>query len=158
MKLMSIFAAGLILVAATGCSQKSGPKETGGALIGAGLGGLAGSQIGSGSGQLAAVGLGVLLGGLLGSEVGRSLDKADKLYAARTTQAALEYNPVGERSDWRNPDSGNYGSITPIETYAEGSGQPCREFQQTVTIGGRSEEAYGTACRQEDGSWKIVNN
>jgi surface antigen len=26
-----------------------------------------------------------------------------------------------------------------------------------VTVGGRAEQAYGTACRQPDGSWQIVS-
>ena len=43
-------------------------KTTGGALIGAGLGGLAGSQIGRGSGSMAATAVGVILGGLIGSQ------------------------------------------------------------------------------------------
>jgi len=33
----------------------------------------------------------------------------------------------------------------------------CREYQQTITVGGRTERAYGTACKQADGSWKIIN-
>lgn len=33
----------------------------------------------------------------------------------------------------------------------------CREYTKTVTIGGRVEEAYGTACYQPDGSWEVVN-
>jgi len=32
----------------------------------------------------------------------------------------------------------------------------CREYQSTVVIAGRPQPAYGTACRQEDGSWRIV--
>ncbi len=48
--------------------------------------------------------------------------------------------------------------MTPVETYQRDDGQYCREFQQTVTIGGKTEEAYGTACRQPDGSWKIVDS
>ena len=32
----------------------------------------------------------------------------------------------------------------------------CREFQRDVIIDGKSERAYGTACLQPDGSWKIV--
>ena len=31
----------------------------------------------------------------------------------------------------------------------------CREFQQTIVIGGRLEQAYGTSCQQPDGSWRI---
>ena len=36
-------------------------------------------------------------------------------------------------------------------------GEQCREFQQTITIGGKTEKAYGTACRQPDGTWKEVD-
>ena len=117
-----------------------------------------GSQIGGGSGQLVAVGAGVLLGGLLGSEVGRSLDKADQAYAAQTYNQTLENAPVGQTNTWVNPDSGNEGSYTPVKTYQADSGQYCREFQQTVTVGGETESAYGTACRQPDGTWQIVSN
>jgi|SRR5579863_7240893 len=31
----------------------------------------------------------------------------------------------------------------------------CREFQTTVTIEGKRQEAVGTACRQPDGSWHV---
>ncbi len=32
----------------------------------------------------------------------------------------------------------------------------CREYQRRVTIGGKVQDSYGTACLQPDGSWKIV--
>lgn len=32
----------------------------------------------------------------------------------------------------------------------------CREFQRDIIIDGKPERAYGTACLQPDGSWKIV--
>jgi surface antigen len=38
-----------------------------------------------------------------------------------------------------------------------GPGAECREYQLTVTIAGRPQPAWGTACRQPDGSWRIVN-
>ncbi len=149
-----VFAAALSLGA---CVSDQGNKQTLGTLIGAGLGGLAGSQIGSGTGQLAAIGAGVLLGGLLGNQVGKSLDKADIAYAERNAQETLEYQPTGATSSWVNPDSGNSGSITPTKTYESAGGEYCREYQQTVTVGGDEQSAYGTACRQPDGSWKLVN-
>jgi surface antigen len=37
-------------------------------------------------------------------------------------------------------------------------GRACREFQQKITVGGKSEDAFGTACQEPDGSWKIVPN
>ncbi len=137
--------------------QQQGPKQTIGTLGGAAAGGLAGAQIGKGSGQLAATAIGVLLGGFLGSEVGKSLDKADQAYAAQTTGQALEQNRVGQQSSWSNPDSGNTGSVTPTRTSYDDSGRPCREYQQTVTIGGKTQTAYGTACRDENGDWQIVS-
>jgi surface antigen len=131
-----------------------GPKQTVGALGGAVLGGFLGSQVGGGSGQLWATGAGAVLGALAGSEIGKSLDRADRTYMAQTTQASLEHTRSGETSTWANPDSGHSGTVTPTRTYQR-NGTYCREFQQSVTIGGAREQAYGTACRQPDGTWNI---
>jgi len=38
------------------------------------------------------------------------------------------------------------------------SGAYCREFQSEIIVGGERETGYGTACRQPDGSWKIVES
>jgi surface antigen len=131
-------------------------KTTGGALVGGAAGGLVGSQFGSGSGQLAATGLGVLAGALAGSSVGASLDRADLAYAQQAEQSAFEAAPSGTATTWRNPDTGNSGTITPQAAVQDASGQYCREFQQTITVGGQTQQGYGTACRQPSGSWQIV--
>ena len=159
MKLVSNAALGIALAGMVGlgaCSQNAGDKETLGSLGGAALGGLAGAQIGSGSGQPAATAVGALLGFFIGSEVGKSLDKADQLYAERTADQALETNPTGQSSTWNNPDSGNSGTVTPTRDGYADNGNYCREFQQTITVSGETQQAYGTACRQPDGSWRIV--
>jgi surface antigen len=158
MKALKVLVVAGTIVSLGACVQDRGNKEVAGTLVGAAAGGLIGSQIGGGSGQLVAVGAGVLLGGLLGSEVGRSLDKADQAYAAQTYQQTLEYAPTGQTNTWVNPDSGNEGSYTPVKVMQTDSGQYCREFQQTVTVSGQTESAYGTACRQPDGTWQIVGN
>lgn len=134
-----------------------GQKQTGGAIVGGALGGLLGSQVGGGKGRLAATAAGTVLGLFLGSEVGKSLDKADKLYARQTANRAFERSPVGETSTWSNPDSGHSGSVTPTKTVYASGGEPCRDYETTVTIDGRTETAVGRACRQSDGTWKIVN-
>ena len=146
-----------LVLALAACAPGQVNKQTGGTLIGAGLGALTGSQIGGGRGKLAAVAVGALAGAYLGSEVGKSLDRADRLAMKNTSQTALEKNPVGRTSNWSNPDSGHSGTVTPTRTYQTASGGPCREYQQTVTIGGKTEQAYGRACRQSNGSWKITN-
>ncbi len=132
-------------------------KQTGGAVLG-GIGGAAlGSQFGKGTGQIVGVAAGTLLGAFLGSEVGKSLDRADQASMEQANQRALESSQTGHTSTWRNPDSGNSGTITPTNTYQNASGQNCREYQQTIVVGGKSEQAHGTACRQPDGSWQVVN-
>ncbi len=145
----------VLALAVAGCSGM-GPKETGGTVIGGASGAVIGSQFGHGSGRLFGVAVGTLAGALIGGEIGRSLDAADRAAMERSTQYALESAPVGQPTPWKNPDSGHYGSTTPKKTYRTAEGRYCREYQQTVVIGGREEEAYGTACRQPDGTWKIV--
>lgn len=141
----------------SGCAPPyGGPKEQAGTLIGAGTGALLGAQVGKGRGQLVSVAIGTLAGALMGQEIGRSLDRADEAAMQRNAQYALENTRTNTSTTWRNPDSGNYGSITPIETYQTSGGQYCREYVQNVTIAGQQQQAYGTACRQPDGTWKIV--
>ncbi len=141
-----------------GCAQDQGQKQTAGTLLGAVGGAVAGAQFGKGSGQLVGVALGTLAGAFIGSEVGRSLDNADRAIMAQSTQRTLEATPTGQTTTWNNPDTGVQGTVTPTRTYQEPKTQEyCREYQQTVMIGGQEETAYGTACRQPDGSWKVVN-
>lgn len=144
-------------LALAGCFEDSGQKQSVGTILGAGIGGLAGSQVGKGRGQVVAAATGAVLGALVGGEVGKSLDRADHEALKTTRDRSLESAPMGQSNQWRNPDSGNYGTFTPVNTYQRADGSYCREFSQTVTVGGKTQEAYGTACRQADGSWKIVS-
>lgn len=145
----------LVLVLLTGCSTiESNPKTTIGAVGGGTLGGLiAAAAGGSGAAIAASVIGGILVGGL----VGNLLDSKDKKEAAEAQQRALESAPSGRAVSWQNPDNGHKGTVTPTRTYQTSTGQYCREFETHVTIEGKSDKAYGTACRQPDGSWKIVS-
>lgn len=80
MKKITVITAFLLLAA---CSNNSGigPKQQTGSILGATAGGLAGDQLGGGTGRLAATAAGVLLGASFGSNAGRSLDRADALYS-----------------------------------------------------------------------------
>ena len=150
----------ILLVAVFGlaaCINDSGQKETIGTLVGGGLGALAGAQIGDGKGQLAAVAIGTLLGAYAGNEVGKSLDKADQAYAEKAYRQA-QTSQLGQTVAWNNPESGHSGAVTAIRDGKElNSGAYCREFKTVVSIDGQTEEAYGKACQQTDGSWKIKN-
>lgn len=152
-KIIAITVAASILQS---CSDGGMNKQGAGTVIGGLAGGLIGSRFGGGEGQLLATGAGVLAGAFIGNQIGKSMDDNDKRMLARSSQQALEDAPSGSSVEWRNPDSGNYGYVTPTKTFRSNQGQYCREYNQTVVIGGKQEKAYGRACRQPDGSWQVV--
>ena len=98
--------------------------------------------------------LGIGLGAMIGQSIGQQLDERDRYLMAQTFEHTMEKAPTNASGQWQNPDTGHGGTITPTNTIVT-NGTPCREFTQTVSIGGQMQEAYGTACRQADGSWKI---
>ena len=98
--------------------------------------------------------LGIGLGAMVGSNIGQQLDERDRMLMGQTFNHTMEKAPINATGQWQNPDTGHGGTVTPTRTFETQTG-PCREFTQTVSIGGQMEEAYGTACRQADGSWKI---
>src|SRR5262245_66234831 len=81
----------------------------GGAAAGAGIAAIAGG----GAGWIVAAGL---AGGLLGGAIGAHLDSKDKQMAAQAAASAFENNHTGQSSAWKNPDSGNSGTITATKT------------------------------------------
>ena len=152
-KTIAVLAASTFILAAC---QQTGQKQTAGTLLGAVGGAVAGAQFGGGKGQLAATAVGTLLGAYVGSEIGASLDRADMLYANQAAQQAFEAKAPNQTVAWQNPDSGNRGTITPTSnSYVGDSGRYCRQYEQTIFIEGKSQTAYGTACRNQYGEWEI---
>ena len=142
----------------TACiDPQNSPKQTIGTLLGAGTGALLGSQVGGGKGKMAAVAIGALGGAYLGAEIGKTLDYVDRQRAREAEQNALENNRAGVASSWRNPDTGNSGSVTPKAATQLASGEFCREYTHEIVVGGQKEIAVGTACRQKDGTWRVIN-
>ena len=128
-------------------------KQDAGALTGAVIGGTLGSTIGDGSGKMLAIWLGALVGAHLGQTIGKYMDDQDRI----KTSMIMENNRTNQASTWRNPDTNYEYTVTPTQTYVESQGAgPCREFTVNAAIGGKTEQVYGTACRQQDGSWKII--
>lgn len=150
--LMLVVAAGMITA---GC-EGTGNKQAWGTVLGAGIGAALGAHA-KGDAEPAVIMMGALAGGLIGNQIGKQLDEADRVKMAQARYDALEYNRSYDTQGWYNPDTGNRGDITPYPAYQNDQGQYCREFQQTIIVGGDEVDGYGTACRQPDGSWKIVS-
>jgi surface antigen len=153
--------------------------------LGAALGGLVGNQFGHGGGKVAATVTGVVLGGVVGNSIGQSYDNAERAsyypsygggygysapvyygsayqpnyvapYAPPPSQTvyyaepAATYQPVAYQEDSPVYVSGGYAG-----TGANTQQQYCREYTQRITINGKVQETYGTACLQPDGRWRI---
>lgn len=142
-----VIAAGALALG--GCAHQ-GSQEQAGMVIGGALGGLLGAEVGGGRGRTAAIIAGTLVGAAIGGSVGRSMDEVDRMKTAET----LETVRTGVSSQWVNPDTGHQYAVTPTRTYESATG-PCREYTIDAVIGGQTEQVYGTACRQPDGSWQI---
>ena len=80
------------------------------------------------------------------------MDQVDQYCTGQT----FEYAPDRESIHWQNPDEGVSHSVTPINHFQTRDGRYCREYTSQSIIGGRQQQTYGTACRQPDGSWQIV--
>ena len=146
----------LVVTVGLAACGSAGENEQLGNVLGALVGGLAGAQVGEGDGQLVAVGVGAVLGALIGGEIGQMMDEADLQLLARAQDVGIKQS-LGTVTVWQNPENGHTGTVVPTRTIADplNPGNFCREFQQTVTIGGQQQEAFGTACLMPDGTWKI---
>lgn len=153
-----------------------------GALLGAAGGAALGSSIGKGKGNVAAIAVGTVLGAGLGSNIEdtpphtryiRSVSYEPAYgYPHNREYYHHHYNRYHEHhpyyhsyyayphssytSYWINPAPASvvtetvYPAVTPPPSTIQ-----CREFTQTIRVGGRIQESYGTACLQPDGSWQM---
>lgn len=171
----------------TGCQTlQDNPKQVGGTLLGAGLGALAGSQMGSGKGQAAAIALGTLAGAWIGNEIGKSLDAADQASFTKESAQALSSAQDGQPVFWNNPDSGASATMVASNTRRESRqvtvvrdkrmvwapdielmGEPYRVVTnanlrqgpstQTNVIGGlKAGETFKAVGRVSSGDWIVV--
>jgi len=157
MKILAVFCTLIILCSAiVACAPGSRGGETIGTLTGILVGAIIGHQVGGDSTARAlGAGVGLVVGGLVGSELGRmydTLNKEEQRVHSSIITESIQTSKIGEGHQWYNPQTGNSGRVvvTKQEEY-------CREYQQTIVIGGKEQQAYGTACRQPDGTWKIKN-
>lgn len=116
-----------------------------------GLGGaLAGGMIG---GSQLAMGIGAGVGGVLGWNTAELIfpkDEAPLDDALKKGAAA----PTGETIEWRNPETGSRGTVTPLDTARTTvDGTACRLVEAHVeTEKGQATERR-TVCRDKDGNW-----
>ncbi len=124
-----------------------------GGIIGGAAGGIVGSQIGQGDGNTVAIIAGTAIGALIGGAIGRHMDEVDQACVGQ----ALEQAGTGQRVTWHDPDRTTHYAVTPTKTYQRADQRYCREYTAEAIVGNEVKEVYGTACRQADGSWQLMN-
>ncbi|PIZ03808.1 MAG: hypothetical protein COY58_07375 [Gammaproteobacteria bacterium CG_4_10_14_0_8_um_filter_38_16] len=139
----------------SGCTP--GNNTPGATAAGALAGGLIGNQIFSGKNAFAGVLAGALIGGIVGNRIGNYMDAQDRA----NMQSAIINTPMNQQASWTSNKEGPNGqpvtyTVRPVKAYTSHH-RYCREYQTTVTVGGKAQQAYGKACRQPDGSWKIAS-
>lgn len=155
---MKRFISALLLVVLSlglaGCADPNSTvtKQDVGIISGSVIGGVLGSRFGGGSGQIAAIGAGTIAGAMIGGALGKSMDDVDRV---RMSQS-LENNPVGKPAYWQNERTGATYTVTPVRNVSVGHNPYCREYRTVANVGGKTQQIYGTACRQPDGAWKVV--
>ena len=147
-KCLMVLVAVVMSFALTACEN----KQQVGTLSGAAIGGLLGSQFGGGSGKIFTTVGGALVGGLIGGEIGKYMDQQDQ----QNMQSAIVNTPVNQNASWTNSKTNTTYVVTPTKNFNQ-NGEYCREYQTKVTVDGSTQRAYGTACRQPGGAWKIVS-
>jgi 17 kDa outer membrane surface antigen len=75
----------------------------------------------------------------------------------RRAAAAVRAAVAEDRAvTWAVARSGASGRVEPTRSFVGQDGRPCREFEQTVRVRGRTETSTGTACRQGGGDWRLM--
>ena len=87
------------------------------------------------------------------SSLYNQLRDQDVRLAASTLQRSLKQGWNGETLSWRNAATGATGSITPTRTILTSDGSYCRDYDESIVVGGRSGRWRNTACRDERGNW-----
>ncbi len=141
MKIRLLLVAGL-LAGVAGCGT-TGSKQGSAASASAGA-------IGGGKSTAA------MNGGLVNGSIGTGLSASEKRSALQAEYKALEYTASGQSVAWKGDQANHYGEVVAAQPYRVGS-QDCRQYAQTVNTGGASATARGTACRNADGSWTLLN-
>jgi surface antigen len=82
------------------------------------------------------------------------LSGVDKQEAAGAQFNALTFGRPAAPRAWVG-DSGARGQVV-VGPYIRVNNIDCREFTNTVTVGGNDYTRRGTACRNPDGGWSVV--
>ena len=138
-----------------GCSSKEDNKFIG-QILGSAAGAYLGSKIGSGVSNNLAIILGGAVGLLIGGKIAEALDRDEQLDLNNNVHESLEENKDYEITEWTSKkNKEKTAKIIPLNKY-DIDEETCRDFKKIVSSEGKIIEEDSTACRDENGNWKII--
>jgi surface antigen len=96
-----------------------------------------------------------LKGGLIGGDLGATLSKTEKQRGLIAEYQALETSFGQAPVSWFDEKTGNAGEVVAGAPYRVGQ-QDCRPFTHKLTVKKLVTNASGSACRQANGSWLLL--
>jgi surface antigen len=83
-------------------------------------------------------------------------DPRDAAFLEPVLQRVLETARTDVETPWRNPETGNGGSIVVERTFYREPARPCRAYVRTLEAAGAAPQVTrGTGCRGSTGLWLI---
>jgi hypothetical protein len=103
-----------------------------------------------------AQGLGLPMGSLWDTYV--TLTRADLDMIRSVLGQQIHNKKAGASASWKNPESGNYGTVTLLGAFSR-QGHRCEriEYRMSPPPGTPSDRFTLTSCQQSDGSWKLAS-
>lgn len=121
-----------------------------GTVLGAVAGGAIGSQVADREDRPVAIVIGAVIGAVIGHEIGRSLDDRDFACVGHSLELAKD----GQRVRWVNERTGVSYVLRPLTSDRKAA---CRNFELTVSRGGKARSEKRRACRTGEGTWKMID-
>jgi surface antigen len=86
-----------------------------------------------------------------------TMSQEDRQMYKRTLDEALDSGAVGQTKEWRNPETGNSGSVKVIKDFSrqESTCRRVETFAQTKSLKNRARWNF---CKQPSGEWKVVTS
>ena len=145
----------LLCIFLIGCSSQEDNKFIG-QILGSAAGAYLGSKVGTGVSNNLAIILGGAVGLLVGGKIAEALDKDEQLDLSNNVNESLEENEDYEIKEWKSKkNKEKTAEIIPLNKYNIDE-ETRRDFKKIVTSEGKVIEESSTACRDENGNWKII--
>jgi surface antigen len=97
--------------------------------------------------------IGTLLSAISGKQPSHGISRRDEICFSQSFEHAPDRRTVA----WTNATLTVQFSVIPLRTLQTSDGRFCREYAAKATINGHAADVYGTACRQPDGNWFLVD-